>query len=71
MNPAQRPTGGVRGPGPIPIKARPPRSSNLGMYITTWVQDPTATGVLIKSLNKNLEREAIIVESLSVTGTSA
>ncbi|MEI6099317.1 MAG: YjbH domain-containing protein [Alphaproteobacteria bacterium] len=71
MNPAQRPMGGVRGPGPIPIKARPPRSSNPEMYITTWVQDPTAKGVLINSMNKNLEREAIIVESLSVTGASA
>ena len=70
-NPAQRPAGGVGGVGPIPIKARAPYASNPAIYTTGWVTTPGATDVLLKGLNKNLERETIIVESLSVTAHSA
>ena len=71
LNPAQRPAGGVGGKGPIPIKPRPAYASNPAMYTTDWVDQPNSKPVLINGLNKNLEREAIYVESLSVTTHTA
>ena len=71
LNPAQRPAGGVAGAGPIPIKPRPAYASNPAMYTTAWIDQPTSKPVLINGLNKNLEREAIFVESLSVTSHTA
>lgn len=71
MDPAQRPAGGVGGVGPLPIAARVPYATNPAMYVTGWVQSPTAKDELISSLNQNLQREHITVESLSVTANSA
>ena len=71
LDPAQRPRGGVGGVGPIPVKPRPPYAANPAMYTTSWVAEPVAKEVLINSLNNNLKREAITVESLSVTPHSA
>ena len=71
LNPAQRPQGGVGGVGPIPIKPRQPYAENPAVYTTSWVDAPGNKEVLIAGLNKNLERETIVVESLSVTPHSA
>lgn len=71
LNPDQRPMGGVGGVGPTPVVPRPSKASNPGMYTTAWIQDDSAKTVLIRSLNANLEREKLVVESLGVTGDRA
>ena len=71
LDPDQRPRGGVGGVGPLPVTPRAPYASNPAIYTTAWVAEPGAKDVLIRSLTKNLEREGILVESLSVTAHSA
>ena len=71
LNPDQRPAGGMGGVGPTPIKPRLSFASSPGMYTTSWLTQPDAKEVLIRSLNVNLKREKIVVESLGVTGTTA
>ena len=71
LNPDQRPAGGIGGVGPTPIKPRLSFASNPGMYTTSWLTQPEAKDVLIRSLNVNLQREKIVVESLGVTGDRA
>ena len=71
INPDQRPAGGIGGVGPIPIKPRLSYASNPGLYTTSWLTQPEAKEVLIKSLNVNLKREKIVVETLALTGDTA
>lgn len=71
INPDQRPAGGMGGVGPTPIKPRLSFASSPGLYTTSWLTQPDARAVLIRSLNVNLKREKIVVESLGVTGDRA
>ena len=71
LNPDQRPSGGVGGPGPVPVKPRLSFAAHPEVYTTSWVTQPTARQVLIVALNNNLKREKIVVESIGVTGNRA
>jgi hypothetical protein len=71
LNPAQRPYGGMGGPGPQPVQPRVPRSERPDVWETTWLAQPDAKALLIANMNRNLVRTGLTVEQISVTGDTA
>lgn len=71
LNPDQRPGGGIGGTAPEPLLPRPSRASDPIAWSTDWTQQSDVKQVLLESLNNNLERTGITVESLGVTATRA
>ncbi len=71
VNPAQRPSGGIGGPGPEPVKVRPSQKSDPASWSTGWTEVANAQDILFGSLKANLEGTGIVVESLGLTATTA
>ncbi len=71
LNPAQRPTGGIGGPGPEPVKVRPSQASSPDKWATDWTEVEGIKGVLMDNLSRNLAGTGVVIESLGVTGTKA
>lgn len=71
INPDQRPTGGIGGPGPEPVLVRPSQASAPDEWATDWTELEGIKDVLLENLNKNLDKTGVVVESLGVTGTKA
>lgn len=71
LNPAQRPSGGIGGQGPEPVKPRPVRSQNPDAWTATWLDQADVRDVLIDNLGRNLVRTGISVESLSISADRA
>ncbi len=71
LNPAQRPYGGIGGPGPQPVQPRVPRSERPDVWDTAWLAQPDAKALLIANMNRNLVRTGLTVEQISVTGDTA
>lgn len=67
LDPKHRASGGVMGAAPVPVKARPPRSSNPGAYDTGWVTEPDAAPSLRMDLAKALAADGIVIEDMAVT----
>ncbi|MEO8241667.1 MAG: YjbH domain-containing protein [bacterium] len=71
FNPAQRPAGGIGGPGPEPVKPRPSYAANPLAYGTGWLAQSDAKDLLLGNMNRNLKGTGVTVESISVTGDTA
>ena len=71
LNTAQRPRGGIGGPGPEPVKPRPALTSHPEVWTTGWLAQADAKDILIGNLTRNLVRTGISVESLGVTADTA
>ena len=71
INPAQRPTGGMGGPGPEPVLPRPTRAANPSAYGTNFLTQADANQILTDNVTKNLIRTGIIVEALAYTADTA
>ncbi|MBI1171147.1 YjbH domain-containing protein [bacterium] len=71
MNVAQRPGGGIAGPGPEPVKVRPTRQADPATWSTGWTEVTEAQDILFGTLRANLANTGIIVESLGFTATRA
>lgn len=71
VNPAQRPLGGIRGPGPVPVQPRPPVSESPEVWTTAWLGQPDANRRLIDAMNGKLDKTGLTVEQISVTGDTA
>ena len=71
LNPAQRPAGGMGGPGPEPVLPRRPISENPEVWTTTWLAQSDAKKLLLENMNRNLVRTGLTVEQISVTGNTA
>lgn len=67
LDPKQKPTGGVLGPGPIPIKSRPAASS----WPAEWVNDKGSLTAMRDKTQKLLAHDGIVLEALSVTANTA
>jgi len=51
---------------PAPINSRPDRARNPEAWVTTWIEDSEAPRIVRDVLAKNLTREGIVLESLSL-----
>ena len=71
LNPNERPSGGIGGPGPEPVQPRPSIASNPDSWSTGWVTEPGAPSILIGNITRKLEDTGIRVESLSLTADTA
>lgn len=71
LNPKVSPTGGMVGPGPLPVKPRPSRATDPKAYSTAWTVTPGAANGLRDAVAKQLAINGILVQSLSVTGDTA
>ena len=71
LNPDQRPTGGMGGPGPEPVLPRRPFAENPAVWDTAWLGQSDAKKLLIENMNRNLVRTGLTVEAISVTGNTA
>ena len=71
LNPAQRPHGGMGGPGPEPVLPRPARSTSPELWGTAWLAQSDAKKLLIENMNRNLVRTGLTVEAISLTGDTA
>ncbi len=67
LDPKTRPTGGVLGPGPVPVVSRPGSAAG---WSRQWVTDTAAVPKLRGDLQTRLRADGIVVESLAVTATS-
>ena len=71
LNPRDKPTGGVLGPGAAPVPLRLPQASNPAAWSTGWTSDP-AVGVRLRdTIAKRLAQEGMQLDALSVTATRA
>jgi hypothetical protein len=70
LDPKSRPTGGVAGAAPAPVKARPARSADPEAYDGGWVTQADAGPILRKNLAKRLAADGIAVENLAYTATT-
>ncbi len=70
LNPDQRPSGGMGGPGPEPVLPRRPIAENPEVWETTWLAQSDAKKLLIENMNRNLVRTGLTVEQISVTGNT-
>lgn len=70
LDPKSRATGGVVGPAPAPVKARPARSADPEAYDGGWVTQPDAGPILRQNLAKRLAADGIAVENLAYTATT-
>ncbi len=71
LDPKNRATGGVMGPAPVPVKARPSRARDPDAYDRGWVTQPDAGPLLRKNLAKRLAVDGIVIEDLAYTATTA
>ncbi len=70
LDPKNRLTGGVAGPAPAPVKARPARAADPEAYDGGWVTQADAGPILRKNLAKRLAADGIAVEDLAYTATT-
>ncbi len=70
LDPKNRLAGGVTGPAPAPVKARPARSADPEAYDAGWVTQPDAGPILRKNLAKRLAADGIAIEDLAYTATT-
>ena len=70
LNPAQRPTGGIGGTGPAPVKPRPVFAEAPELYAETWVSEPGVTALITGTLTDHLKRSNIVVEALALGPTT-
>ena len=71
LNPNDRPTGGVLGPGPLPIAPRPARATDPAAYTTGWTVVPGKVDSLRDQTAKLLAAQGLELQSLSLDGTTA
>lgn len=71
LDPKNRLTGGVTGPAPSPVKARPSRSSDPEAFDGGWVSQADAGPILRENLAKRLAVDGIVIENLALTATTA
>jgi hypothetical protein len=71
LDPKNRLTGGVTGPAPVPVKARPSRSADPEAYGGDWVSQPDSGSVLRQNLAKRLAVDGIVIENLALSATTA
>jgi hypothetical protein len=71
IDPALRPLGGVRGPGPLPVRPRPPIQESPEVWTTTWLDQPDAKQRLLDAMNATLDKNELEVEQISVTADTA
>ena len=67
LDPKNRATGGIMGPAPVPVKARPSRSADPDAYDGGWISQPDAGPLLRKNLAKRLAVDGIVIEDLAYT----
>lgn len=66
LDPRRRPLRGLPGPGPLPVKARPERSSDSAAWSEQWVSAPESGPALRDALQKRLAVDGIILQSVSL-----
>ena len=71
LNPKNPPNKGSLGPAPIPVKARPSRTSAPADWGTGWVTSPERTGAIRGGIGQVLAAEGITLEALELSGTQA
>ena len=71
LDPKNRLTGGVTGPAPAPVKARPSRAADPDAFDGGWVTQADAGPILRENLAKRLAVDGIVVENLALTATTA
>ena len=71
LDPKNRLTGGVTGPAPSPVKARPSRGADSGAFDSSWVTEESAGPRLRKDLATRLAADGIVIENLALTATTA
>lgn len=71
LDPKDRLTGGVTGPAPSPVKARPSRSADPEAFDGEWVTQADAGPILRENLAKRLAVDGIVIENLALTATTA
>ena len=71
INPELRPLGGVRGPGPLPVRPRPTIQESPEVWTTTWLDQPDAKQRLLDAMNAVLDKNELEVEQISVTADTA
>ncbi len=69
LDPKRRRTGGITGPGPVPVAGRPARGSVA--WSQDWVQDSGATTALRDRLQSRLTADGVVIEAITLTGTTA
>ena len=67
LDPKRRASGGVRGPGPIPVLDRPARTAGSAAWSADWVTDANAAPGLRDSLQTRLNADGILIEAIEVT----
>jgi hypothetical protein len=70
LNPAQRPTGGIGGTGPEPVKPRPVFADAPELYAETWVDQPGVNALITETLTSHLKRSNIKIEALALGPTT-
>ena len=70
LNPSQRPTGGIGGTGPEPVKPRPVFAEAPELYASDWVDSPGVNALITDNLGKHLKRSNILVEALALSPTT-
>ena len=70
LNPGQRPTGGIGGTGPEPVKPRPVFADQPELYADTWVTEPGVDSLITETLTSHLKRSNIVVEALALGPTT-
>lgn len=71
LDPRKRPLGEVGRPAPEPVLQRPTRSSDPDAWSPEWVTQEGAAPILMTNLNKRLEADGIVIESLGYTSAVA
>jgi hypothetical protein len=71
LDPKNRLTGGVMGPAPSPVKARPSRAADPEAFESDWVSQADAGPILRENLAKRLAVDGIVIENLALTATTA
>lgn len=65
-----RPTVGMRGDPPEPVKQRPSRASDPDSYDGGWVTQPDAADLLRKNLARRLAKDGMVIEDFAYTATT-
>lgn len=71
LDPKNRLTGGVTGPAPVPVKARPSRAADPEAYESDWVSQAGSGSILRDNLAKRLAADGIVIENLALNATTA
>lgn len=69
LDPKRRPTGGMTGPGPLPVQDRPVRGG--AGWSQDWATDAAALPGLRDQLQRVLAADGLVIESIAVTASSA